>query len=160
MILNKQVGVYLNLVHCKFKQYISEIFKEQGCNITPEQFLVLDALWDEGDMSQQEIANLIIKDKNSVVKLLDGLEKKKFVKRVIDKKDRRQNIIQLTRMAEEIKDHVTEVAIKSVDMVIEGISKKDLGIFIKVLAAMATNMRQDISPLQIQHKQKQNTVEK
>ncbi|MDD3911463.1 MAG: hypothetical protein PHZ22_04690, partial [Bacteroidales bacterium] len=69
MILNKQVGVFLNLVHNKFKQYVSSIFQSQGFNITPEQFLVMDTLWDEGVLSQQQIADIIIKDKNSIVKL-------------------------------------------------------------------------------------------
>ena len=76
MILNKQVGVFLNLVHNRTKQYITGIFQQHGFNITPEQFLVMDALWDNGVMSQQEIATNIMKDKNSVVKLIDGLEKR------------------------------------------------------------------------------------
>lgn len=59
MILNKQVGVFLNLVHFKFKQYLSTIFIRHGFDITPEQFLVLDTLWDDGVLSQQEIADTI-----------------------------------------------------------------------------------------------------
>ena len=77
MILNKQVGMFLNLVHNRFKQYVTAIFDDHGFNITPEQFLVMDALWDEGVLSQQQIADYLLKDKNSVVKLVDGLEVKK-----------------------------------------------------------------------------------
>ena len=93
MILNKQVGVFLNLVHNRFKQHISNCFQENGFNITPEQFLVMDAIWNEGTMSQQQLAHIILKDKNSVVKLIDGLEKKDLVQRVANKVDRRQNLI-------------------------------------------------------------------
>ena len=102
MILNKQVAVYLNLVHNRTKQYISTIFQEHGFNITPEQFLVMDTLWNEGTMTQQQIAHTIMKDKNSVVKLIDGLEKKNLVTRVADKMDRRQNLIELTPYAKEL----------------------------------------------------------
>ena len=81
MILDKQIGVLLNLVHNRFKQHFTALFQEKGYNITPEQFLVMDALWNNGaKMSQQQIADTIIKDKNSVVKLIDGLEKKEMVK--------------------------------------------------------------------------------
>lgn len=143
MILNKQVGVFLNLVHNRTKQYISSIFQEHGFNITPEQFLVMDALWNEGTMSQQQIAHTIMKDKNSVVKLLDGLEKKNLVVRVADKNDRRQNLIELTQYAWEIKDSITEVAINAVDLVIKDIPQNEMYIFIKVLSKMAENMNED-----------------
>ena len=143
MILNKQVGVFLNLVHNKTKQYISNIFQEQGFNITPEQFLVMDALWNDGTMSQQQIAQTIMKDKNSVVKLLDGLEKKNLVTRVPDKVDRRQNLIEVTPYAMEIQEKIKEVAITAVDHVIKDIPQEEMHIFIKVLSKMAENMNED-----------------
>ncbi len=145
MILNKQVGVYLNLVHNRFKQYITAFFQEEGYNITPEQFLVMDTLWDEGKMSQQKIANAIMKDKNSVTKLIDGLEKKNLVKRIADASDRRQNLIELTPYAKEIQQGVTDIAMDAVDRITNDISKQDLYIFIKVLTKMAQNMNDDIS---------------
>jgi len=99
MIINKQVGVFLNLVHCKFKQYVNTIFNSHGFNLTAEQFLVMDTLWDEGVMSQQQIADTILKDKNSVTKLIDALEKKGLVERVAGRSDKRQNLIHLTQKA-------------------------------------------------------------
>ena len=143
MILNKQVGVFLNLVHNRFKQYITAFFQEEGYNITPEQFLVMDTLWDEGSMSQQKIADTILKDKNSVVKMLDGLEKRHLVKRVACKEDRRQNLIEITPYAKEIQQSVTDIAMNAVDHVIKDIPKQDLYIFIKVLTKMAENMNED-----------------
>ncbi len=149
MILNKQVGVFLNLVHSRFKQYITSFFQKEGYNITPEQFLILDTLWDEGIMSQQKIANSILKDKNSVVKLIDGLEKKNLVKRIADKEDRRQNLIELTPYAKEIQEGVTSSAMEAVDLIIKDISRQDLYIFIKVLTKMAENMKEDANLQQL-----------
>ena len=149
MILNKQVGVFLNLVHNRFKQYISAFFQDEGYNITPEQFLVMDTLWGRGSMSQQQIADTILKDKNSVVKLVDGLEKKNLVKRVSNYMDRRQNLIELTPHAKEIQDHVTDIAMSAVDLIIKDIPENELHIFIKVLAKMAGNMNEDINLLQL-----------
>lgn len=143
MILNKQVGVFLNLVHSRFKQYITVFFQKEGYNITPEQFLVMDTLWDEGVMSQQQIANTIFKDKNSVVKLIDGLEKKNLVKRVANKEDRRENLIELTPYAKEIQKGVTDSAMEAVNLITKDIDKQELYIFIKVLAKMAENMNED-----------------
>ncbi len=149
MILNKQVGVFLNLVHNRFKQHISNTFQENGFNITPEQFLVMDAIWNDGTMSQQELAHYIMKDKNSVVKLIDGLEKKDLVQRVANKTDRRQNLIELTPFAQESKDKLKAVAIQAIDQIIDGISQDEMATFIKVLSKMAENMNEETNLLAI-----------
>lgn len=149
MILNKQVGLFLNLVHNRFKQYVTVIFKEHGFNITPEQFMVMDTLWDEGVLTQQQIADYLLKDKNSVVKLVDGLEDRKLVRRVSNPKDRRQNLIEVTEYAIEIKDKVTTAAMEAVDKIINGITKEDMLTYIKVLSKMAENMNNDIDLLDL-----------
>jgi DNA-binding MarR family transcriptional regulator len=140
MIINKQVGVFLNLVHCKFKQYVNTIFNSHGFNLTAEQFLVMDTLWDEGVMSQQQIADTILKDKNSVTKLIDALEKKGLVERVAGQSDKRQNLIHLTARAVEIKEAITQVAIDTTDRIIKDIPKEDLVNFVKVLNKIAENI--------------------
>jgi Transcriptional regulators len=149
MILNKQVGVFLNLIHNRFKQYLTTIFQSKGYNITPEQFLVMDSLWDNGVMSQQQIADNILKDKNSVVKLIDGLEKKGLLKRVADKNDRRQNLIELTPYAIEIKNEVTEIAMDAVNLIIKDIPTDEMYTFIKVLTSMGENMNKDANLLKL-----------
>jgi len=140
MILNKQVGVFLNLVHCQFKQYFTTIFNNHGINLTPEQFLVMDTLWDEGVLSQQQIADTIIKDKNSVTKLIDALENKGLVERMADKEDRRQNKIHLTKLALSLKEDATDVALQCTNCIINDIPKEELTTFVKVLNKMSDNM--------------------
>ncbi len=145
MILNKQVGMFLNLVHNRFKQYVAGIFESQGFNITPEQFLVMDTLWDEGVLTQQQIADYLLKDKNSVVKLVDGLEERKLVRRASNPKDRRQNLIEVTEYAKSIQGKVTGLAMDAVDHIIKGIPREDMHKFISVLSKMAENMSNDIN---------------
>ena len=140
MILIKRVGVYLNLVHFKFKQYIATIFQERGVDLTPEQYLILDTLWDEGIISQQQIAILTMKDKNSITKLLDQLERKGMILRISDKSDRRLNLIDLTKKAKELKESVTMIAIESVNRIIDGIPHEDLNTFVSVLIRMGENI--------------------
>ena len=154
MILNKQVGVFLNLVHCQFKQYLHQVFIKHGFNLTPEQYLVMDTLWDEGVLSQQQIADIITKDKNSITKLIDGLESKGLVKRIPDENDRRLNKIHLTEMAKSLKDDVTEVAIASTDAIIKDIPKEELLLFVRVLNKMSENMNPEIRKV----RQNGNTV--
>jgi len=140
MILNKKIGVFLNLVHCRFKLYMSSLFQSRGFDITPEQFLVLDTLWDDGVQSQQEIADKIQKDKNSVTKLIDALEKKDLVQRIAFKQDRRLNLIHVTETGKKIKDEVTEIAMQATNSIIRDIPKEELYTFLRVLTKMSDNM--------------------
>lgn len=149
MVLSKQLGVFLNFVRNRFKQNVNDAFMQGGYDITAEQFLLLDTLWTEGVLTQQQIADYMLKDKNSVVKLVDSLETKKLVARVNNPKDRRQNFVTVSKKADKIKDSVTNIAISSVDEITEGISDNELQVFISVLDKMAQNMDKKISLMEI-----------
>ncbi len=152
MVLSKQLGVFLNFVHNRFKQNVNDAFVEGGYDITAEQFLLMDTLWTEGTISQQQIADIMLKDKNSVVKLIDSLEDKKLVKRVNSPKDRRQNLIKVTGMASKMKDGMTIIALSAVEKITEGIDDDDIQTFISVLDRMAQNMDKKIDLLAMAEK--------
>lgn len=140
MILSKQLVLFLNIVHTSMKQYMVNDFKQSGFNLTPEQFLVMDTLWDEGVLTQQQIADITLRDKNSIVKLIDGLESRKLVTRVSNPDDRRQNLIKVTDYSRSIKDKVTKVAMDSVQKIIRGLAQPDLEAFVRMLSKMELNI--------------------
>ena len=140
MILVKQVGVYVNIVNCKLKKYIAEAFKKNGVNLTGEQYLVMDALWNEGTLTQQAIAFIIQKDKNSVTQFIDNLEKKGLVTRSVAKEDRRVNNIMLTEEGMALKDSTKQLAIDTMNKALDGISEDDLNTFVDVLKKVCANM--------------------
>ncbi len=140
MMLVKQVGVLVNILNCKLKKRISSVFKSEGINLTAEQFLVMDTLWNQGEMTQQNIAYIIQKDKNSVTQFIDNLEKKGLVQRVIDSNDRRVNKIKLSTTGMEMKERTKKVAIEAVNDILEGISEEELKAFVKVLSTACDNI--------------------
>lgn len=140
MLLSKEIAVYLNLAACKLKQYTSAMLRQSNIGLTPEQFLVIDILWNQGPMSQQKIADSIRKDKNSVTKLVDALEKKELVRREQDSRDHRSKIITLTKKAEGMKLDAKEKGISMLDNMLEGISEEELRNFLDTLNKMTVNM--------------------
>src|SRR6201996_40132 len=74
-------------------------FNVAGLKITIEQWSVLYHLWKEDGRSQQELCNATYRDKPSITRLVDNLEKLQLVKRVPSENDRRINKIHLTRQA-------------------------------------------------------------
>ena len=140
MVLEKQLFLFLNIVHNSMKQLMSDSFRKGGFKLSPEQFLVMDTLWDEGVLTQQQIADITMRDKNSIVKLIDGLESRKLVKRISNPEDRRQNLIKVTPYSMKIRDDVETIAYESVYKIIGEISRDDLKLFVRVLAAMERNL--------------------
>ena len=53
-MLIKQVGVYVNILNCKLKKHLAEVFKKNGVNLTGEQYLVMDTLWNDNIMLTSE----------------------------------------------------------------------------------------------------------
>ena len=73
MLLSKEIAVELNLTGCKLKQFIAARLRQMNVPLTPEQFMLIDLLWNHGEMSQQQLADRLQKDKNSVTKLVDTI---------------------------------------------------------------------------------------
>lgn len=140
MMLIKEIAVYVNILNSRIKKCFIDRLQENGINITPEQYLVLDILWEKQSLSQQNIADIIQKDKNSVTKIIDSLEKKHLVKRVMDKKDRRINKIELTEDAIAMEKVATEVAIDFMNDAIKGIDNQELDDFVNVMRQIKNNL--------------------
>ncbi|MBQ1618073.1 MAG: MarR family transcriptional regulator [Bacteroidales bacterium] len=152
MVISKQLGVFLNYVHNRFKLTVNSALEEAGFDITAEQFLLLDTLWTEGPLAQQRIADFMLKDKNSVVKLVDSLESKHWVKRRTNPVDKRQNIVCTTPKADKAREGVTNVALQAVTEITQGLTEEEISTFIKVMDRMSRNMEDKTDLLEVARK--------
>jgi DNA-binding MarR family transcriptional regulator len=91
-------------------------------------------------MSQQELADQMQKDKNSVTKLVDAIERKGFVIRRQNPDDRRSNTLVLTEKAETLKPGAKQKGISILDKMLEGISEDELRSFLVTLRKLNNNM--------------------
>ena len=140
MLLIKKIAVYINIVNCSLIKYFAKELTRNGINLTPEQYLVMDILWDAEVMSQQAIADIIQKDKNSVTKFIDSLEKKGLVYRQVNKTDRRVNNIVVSEEGMKLKTKTTEVAIGMMRNVLKNIKEEDLMALDKVMNQIKENI--------------------
>ena len=140
MLLSKEITVELHLTGCKLKQHIATMLRQQDVPLTPEQFMLIDLLWNQGEMTQQQLADQLQKDKNSVTKLVDAIEKKGFVVRKQNPHDRRANTLVLTEKANELKPGAKQKGISILDQILEGISEDELRSFLSTLRKLNANM--------------------
>lgn len=140
MLLIKKIAVYINIVNCSLIKYFAKELSRNDINLTPEQYLVMDILWDAEVMSQQAIADIIQKDKNSVTKFIDSLEKKGLVYRQVNKTDRRVNNIVVSEEGMKLKAKTTEVAVGMMRNVLKDIKEEDLMALDKVMNQIKENI--------------------
>ena len=115
-------------------------FKLAGIEITLEQWSVLYHLWKEDGMSQQQLCNATFRDKPSITRLVDNLEKLNLVKRTASKTDRRINKICLTPESLKLQEQSMEVANKTLNEALEGVPKENIEIAKDVLQKVYDNL--------------------
>jgi len=101
-------------------------FRQEGIEITIEQWSVLYHLWKKDGISQQELCNASFRDKPSITRLVDNLEKLNMVKRVGSPTDRRKNLIYITDQAKKLQDQTMDIAAVTMNEALDGVSKADI----------------------------------
>ena len=115
-------------------------FKQASIDITIEQWSVLYQLWKEDGQSQQQLCDATFRDKPSITRLVDNLEKNKLVKRVGNKNDRRINLIQLTVMGRKIEEDAMAVANQTLNEALVGVTNGQIEIAKEVLQIVYDNL--------------------
>ena len=116
-------------------------FKQSAMDITIEQWSVLYQLWKQDGQSQQQLCDATFRDKPSITRLVDNLEKLKLVKRVPSKEDRRINLIYLTKDAQGLQEKTMELANKTLNEALEGVAQPHLDIAKQVLQIVYDNLQ-------------------
>lgn len=120
---------------------LQQNLKESGVTITAEQWSILYNLWQEEGLTQQELANRTFRDKPSVTRLINNLEKQNLVIRVNDKGDRRSNLIYLTKAGRQIKSKGLEQASKTISEALTGVSAEAIYSAHETLSKVYTNLK-------------------
>ncbi|HJY23531.1 MAG TPA: MarR family transcriptional regulator [Hanamia sp.] len=115
-------------------------FKDASIEITIEQWSVLYHLWKEEGQSQQQLCEATFRDKPSITRLVDNLEKSKLVKRVASKNDRRSNQIYLTKEGKTLEQKTMEVANRTLNEALEGVTNGQIEIAKEVLQMVYDNL--------------------
>jgi len=121
---------------------LQRIFKSSGFDITVEQWMILLLLWKHDGRNQQEIANMIGKDKGTISPQIDGLEKRKLIVRLRNKNDKRHNSVCLTQKGKDLEERLVPLGFINVEIAQQGIPDEDLKICKEVLRRICRNFEE------------------
>lgn len=114
---------------------------QAGLNITIEQWSVLYHLWKKEGQSQQQLCNATFRDKPSITRLVDNLEKLNLVKRVPSENDRRINLIYLTKQGQKLEEETMRLADQTLNEALETVPPDKIDICKEVLQIVYDNLK-------------------
>lgn len=116
-------------------------FNTAGLNLTIEQWSVLYHLWKQEGISQQELCNATFRDKPSITRLVDNLERLDLVKRVPSENDRRINLIFLTKQAQRLQEQSMGLAEETLNEALETVPPEKIDVCKEVLQIVYDNLK-------------------
>jgi MarR family transcriptional regulator for hemolysin len=122
-----------------YRQYAQSQLKENGLDITVDQWLILKALSDNPEANQNELAETVFKDKASVTRIIDILVISGWLEREADEENRRRSRLTITRKGKNLMEKVTPVVQKYRRTALKDIPEADLQKAEKVLNAITAN---------------------
>ena len=134
------LGMLIGQVHRLSTKRFVQNSHTHGLEISLDQWLVLGPVWKNDGISQKDIAEYCGKDKTSVTKIIDTLEKKNLVVRVTDQLDHRVKRVVLSQKGRELFLSALPVMAQTRDELRSGISDKEIEALKTILNKIFKNL--------------------
>lgn len=120
---------------------INDKFQENDIDLTREQWLVLFKLFNNDGLSQNQLAKYTDRDKTSLARLINIMERKNLVQRIKKETDKRINLIYLTENGKQQFLTALPLIEKTIKKLQKGLSKDEINNTIKTLKKLQKNIK-------------------
>jgi DNA-binding MarR family transcriptional regulator len=123
--------------------FIADKLRENGCELTKVQLIMLKKLKEIDGQPQNNLAFLTNRDKASLARLLNTMEKKNLVARIPSRSDHRMNHIYLTKHGDDMLKQATPILHDIIKQIQEGISQNEIDAVIKTMKKIIKNINSE-----------------
>jgi len=127
---NRKMGA---LLHRKMKQ--------ADVHLTSEQWGILAQIWNQKNLTQEELAYASCVDKSTMSRALRHMERNGLIARHVDPADARRKILRSTPKADMLKDRSAAVAREVLALALENVGPADRATALRVLMKVKENLR-------------------
>jgi len=135
---DQDIGMLTNKINKKLMHYLNT--KLVKFHLTTEQWAVLMRLSKQNKISQKQLADISGKDQSTLTRIIDILERKKFIERHSSQEDRRSLVIHITEDGLSTCKSVTPFLEDTFNDILNGISYEKLKIFSEVFLKIDENI--------------------
>ncbi len=144
IMLTKGFGTLIDRTLRKIKLKYLQTFKATGINITPEQWVLLDKLYQSNGISQNELANGTFKNAPTVSRIIDLLCKKGWTERSRCEHDRRSYNIFLTSEGKNIVEILMPKVAHLRKLGWKDISEEEYKVFVRIMNQIYENYEEEV----------------
>ena len=138
--LKNSLGHMMGRISRAILNQLQRSFVAAGCDLSVEQWLLLVHLRDWDGQIHQQLAHSTYRDKTTITRLLDGLEKRGLVERVSDTADRRQKRVRIMPEGRKLIKKLKPLALKIQNKAMEDIALQDIDMCKNILSKIYHNI--------------------
>lgn len=105
----KAYFIKIDITIKKIRVDIQKQLNKQGFDLTVDQWVVLESISQQQGISQNEVAEITAKDAPTITRILDLMQKKGIIQRILAENDARKYKIMLTPYGEQLHRKVKPV---------------------------------------------------
>jgi DNA-binding MarR family transcriptional regulator len=139
--LQESLGYLVNTASRALNTSLARAFTKAGHDLTVEQFEILVILWKRDGQCQHELATASGKDRPSVTRILDNMEKRALVTRISSEKDRRNKIIRLTKKGKDCQKALLDITKANAKISLKGLDEKSVASGKAFLGKLIENLK-------------------
>ncbi len=140
MIEPKTLAPWLGKTSKMMGCFLNNMLQENDIDLTREQLVVLVKLHAENGLVQNELALITERDKTSLTRLINTMERKKLVFRKQSLKDLRVNLIHLTDFGKTEFRRAVPIMQQSINQLQTGLSESEINNTIEILQKIQNNI--------------------
>jgi DNA-binding MarR family transcriptional regulator len=138
--IKDSLGFVIYRTALALKSAMQRSFRENGLEITAEQWGIIRHLWEEEGLSQREIGEKASKDKPNITRMLDALEKKRLIFRQPDPRDRRKFCVYLTKEGKQLHERLFPLTQRLRRQVTQNLTRPEMDLLKDLLTKIHQNI--------------------
>ncbi len=139
---NKTLAPWIGKTSKMMDMYIADVFQRNNIQVTKQQWVVLKILHEDNDgISQNDLAFITNRNKASLTRLLNVMEKNTLVARIPSKEDSRKKLIFIIKNGKNLFLKMKPLMLESIETLQEGVTDDEKKIFIRIMTKIQDNLK-------------------
>lgn len=141
-VFHDSIGRVAGEVSRHIGRVLVKAFSDKGFDISAKEWGALSYLYNNKGMNQNAIKDAVGLDKVGVKRLVDRLEQKKMVKRKVNPSDKRNYVLNLTKLGNESYIQLSLIADEVLNIATKNIDKNEMTSALNVLKRLISNLEE------------------
>lgn len=143
--LDESPGFLIHRVDTELAAGLQRVFQAEGLDLTPEQWGVLNRLWEEDGIHQARLAHRVGKDRHNIARILALMEKNGYILRTPDAADHRRLNVFLTEKGAGLKRRLIIMVTEYLQMAFGGLADEDVRGLMRIHGKILSNLERNRS---------------